>query len=64
MLHSPMIGIMELISNCYSVQLVRLPLHPQSSHPPLRMVISIAAVASLILLYTSLSFLIHISVCV
>lgn len=33
MLHSPMIGIMELISTCYSVQLVRLPLHPQSSPP-------------------------------
>lgn len=32
-LHSPMIGIMELISTCYSVQLVRLPLHPQSSPP-------------------------------
>lgn len=33
MLHSPVIGITELISTCYSVQLVRLPLHPQSSPP-------------------------------
>lgn len=35
MLHSPLIGIMELISTCYSIQLVsgRLLLHPQSSPP-------------------------------
>jgi len=52
---------MELISTCYSIQLIE---SSSSTHsPPLHpMMISIAAVAPLIHLYTSLSFLIHISV--